>query len=105
MSDNPVPRAAALLEGAYARSLELAGDDLLSPWAMLATRTALVSSLLNPTANTVAPLSSGSITDDLQEALRLLTGPGARAELRIDDLVTARRWLSDVVAEAAETSA
>ena len=55
MSDNPIHHAAALLEGAHQRSLELAGDDLLSPWATLATRTALVVSLLSPAATAITP--------------------------------------------------
>lgn len=105
MSDNPVQRATALLEGAQQRSLELAGDDPLSPWTMLATRTALVASLLNPSSIPAGPSSSGSVPDDLQQAMRLLTAAGARHELPIDDLVTARRWLSEVVAEAKEATA
>ncbi len=102
MSDNPIHHAAALLEGAHQRSLELAGDDLLSPWATLATRTALVVSLLSPAATAITPDSSGSVSEDLREAMRLLTAPGSGDGLPIDDIVTARRWLSELIAEATQ---
>lgn len=102
MSDNPVPRAAALLDHAHEQSFERAGGDLASPWAMLATRAALVSSLLATSAGDVAAPTAGSVSDDLRHALRLLTEPGASDALPINDLLTARRWLSEVVLEADE---
>jgi hypothetical protein len=96
MSTSALHEAAYLLHGVYDR---LAPTAELSAPNELATKVALVAWLVTPEPPpaTLRP-TSGDPSTDLAAALEILVDRVNHDDLPIDTLVTARRWLHELVA-------
>lgn len=101
MSHFAVQRAAALLHAVHERATT---TPPASTTEDVGVRASIVAWLITPTDAPVVSTTTGTDDADLREALRLLVDDVTHRDLAVDVLVTARRWLQELIDDAPQAA-